>query len=824
MKQNSHRRSKTATDKRFSQGKEAELFLDLRDEFYLKLVEDFLGPQTGEGLQLSDTPCVNRQLVQVGLMKEENNFPWIAVLEWLVKILPQHWSADFRRLIERATATALSLDHQARNVFLDTSVNFSFVGPICDSISVEREDLLEMRDFSERAQSIEVTNGLILELMNFATRERIAPVVLVSWLQNFNPMFCKNGDTQKAYTYLRPKIKKLKQSYHNHETRSRRRNPAMESLLQSPFELIPIKRDSSRFVLKKRSKRDEMSYKEENEDSEITEGGMFVIKQRASKRSITQAEPDSSDDESSGIPCSPSGDAGTLTLLDIAVLSAQKLSEEHAFVLLKNQYTLSCKERTGLAEFEAKLFSLSSQISLASPLAFLHANANFLAELDDVVMEQILQFELELVESTKEKLGRNKLPDFKNFSSFSESATARYIHMASATLHSDNSVKGRYNNYWVAFCQEKENPTRLEVDHLHRFNSYFRAAAGLIHHHKEVSLFFSDLITLRSHKCQDIILESLSADAGDPYIQCLVCVLALLYCKVVGPYWQLLQSHAEYALYSQNLLGLYQKFLDWSKDCSTLLEPEEEDSNVFLQPAVEEKSFSGIFEYCGMWYTNRDFIRGCLKTLIKKISGVTDKHLKDFLPGGQFSQVPPQELRDALKSCTFSVLTEKYPQFDSISTKTSEYLSDANTSDGSEQVSIQTELSDEDSCGKYPVQRKAKSETAKRKAEADTKQEQIIINPDEDYFTAMVLKNGGPCKTQQDVDKLMLLFDGKSRYEKHVALICEVLYQKKVLNNTSEHLTSLASDASMSKVKEKLKLSLPRARPGYCIVITPITK
>ncbi|GAA6233261.1 uncharacterized protein LOC108899138 [Lates japonicus] len=223
-------------------GKAVVTEANLRDEYYWKLVADFIGPQSGEGLELEQAPCRNRLLIQVGLMREDNNFPWIAIVDWLKRIFPRHQSADFRRLIERGVATTLSLGSEVRLTFLESDVNFNFVGPICDSIGVERQHLLEMRDFSERAQSIEVTNGLILELSNFVAREKIAPVVIVTWLRNFNPEFCKKGDIQKAYKVIRSKIKKLKQCCRNSETRSHRRNAAMENLLQSPFELVRKKK------------------------------------------------------------------------------------------------------------------------------------------------------------------------------------------------------------------------------------------------------------------------------------------------------------------------------------------------------------------------------------------------------------------------------------------------------------------------------------------------------------------------------------------------------------------------------------------------------
>ncbi len=633
------------------------------DEYYWKLVADFIGPQSGEGLELELVPCKNRVLIQVGLLREDNNFPWTAIVDWLKKIFPGHRSADFRRLIERGIATTLSLGIDARLTFLESDVSFSFVGPICDSIGVEREHLLEMRDFTDRAQLIEVTNGLILELSNFIAREKIAPIILVTWLRNFVPEFCQDGDIQRAYKGLKTKIKKLKLYYRNYETRSHRRNAMMENLLQSPFELVPKKKP--RPIVKKRTKRDEIlnyekvTIKEENESYEIMQGEDYEM----NKDDVGDSDMDDNQETSDG-------KGESLTLLDIAMLSVQKLSSVYggktsackqvSLDLLKNQYTLTCREHPAMAEFERRLESLSKDISLASPVVFLNYNANFLVDMHDAVERQIMSFEKELVKSTGEKLGRDKLPKFRNFVNLSESATSRYIHMACDILSPRTPGSQNYRRHWVAFCEEKRNPSRLAVNQSNRFNNYFEAAAGLVHHHKEIALFFSDLLSLNNDDCPNIILESVAADADDTVIQNLVCVLAIVYCKILGPYWQLLKSGGEYSLFSRYILCLYQKFLDWSKDPSTLLEPEG-STNVFLQFPLQEKTFDGVFVYCGQWHTNRDLIRACLKRMVKVIAAVTEEHLKDFLPGGIYSHVPSPGVSLQLVSCTFSVLMAEYP-------------------------------------------------------------------------------------------------------------------------------------------------------------------
>lgn len=747
-------------------------------------------------------------------------------MDWLKKIFPSHQSADFRCLIERGIAAAWSLENDARQSFLGSNVNFNFVGPICDSIGVERKHLLELKDFSERAQSVEVTNGLILELSNFVDREKLAPVVVVTWLRNFNPEFCKNGNIQRAYQVLRGKIKRLKFYSRNFATRSHRRSAAMESLLQSPFELVKTKVPK---LAKKRIKKEDTSNQEK-----------VTVMEEYDSYEVMQSE---CSEESGGDECEIENDlesssreenwdekAEGLTLLDIAMLSVQKLSsiyggksatcKQVSLDLLRNQYALTCKEHPIMADFEQKLESLGEEISFASPVQFLNYNASFLVDMHNAIEQQIKHFEKEIILSKDEKLGRDKLRNFLNFVNLSESATSRYIHMVCDILSSQTPSPYNYRKHWVAFCEEKKNPSKLTMKQSNRFNGYFEAAAALVHHYKEIPLFFSDLLTLNSDA--NVVVESVAADATDSVIQSFVCVLAIVYCKILGPYWQLLKSAAEYSLYSHYLLCLYQRFLDWSKDPSSLLEPDEA-TNVFLQYPLQEKTFQGVFEYCGQWHTNRDLIRACLKRMVKAIAAVTESHLKDFLPGGKLSQAPSPDLSLQLSSCTFAVLMAQYPFGHAFPYE-------------KERSSIHKSLSSDDSAdtflGNDSAEEFEKTLTGKRdeygsqskkgnKKEKSGKEikEEGEKSMDRNYIMAVVSRYGGPCKTQQDLDKMLLRLEGVTRAEKKEALRCEMVYQKMILNNTDPNLN--CAFLNSTQMAYKLKLALPRVKPGYSLVLEP---
>ncbi|XP_041758760.1 uncharacterized protein LOC121586263 isoform X2 [Coregonus clupeaformis] len=835
---------------------------DKGDDNFDKLVADYMGSQTGEALNLNKKPCRNRLLIQVGLLREDNQLSWGAVVDWLQKIFPMYQSADFRCLIERGIATTLSLNGDARQAFLESNVNFELVGPICDSIGVGRADLLEMTDFSEQAESIEVTNGLILELSNFVIREKIDPIVLVSWLRQFDPEFCSDGNIQKASKVLQAKLKKFRLHYRNYQTTRHRRNAQMETFLQSPFELVKDPTDGKKSGKRGRKKRGFLSkldkpvvkiFKEESETFAITpnEEGVWEsysqVKVKEEYESPTEESHHAMNQNTLDLIENPDASKGeALTLLDIAMLSVQKLSSVYggktdaskqvSLDLLKNQYTLTCKENVAMKFFEEKVASLKDQHSMASPLRFLHYNAHFLVDIHDAIEQQMMSFENEIMQSTGEKLGRDRNPKFRRFVNFSESSTSRYIHMACDVLSPRAASKQNYRKHWIAFCEEKNNPSKLTVNRSNRFNNYFEAAAGLIHHYGEIALFFSDLLLLNNDECPNVILESVTDDANDDVIQSLVCVLAIVYCKILGPYWQLLKSGGEYSLFSQYILCLYQKLLEWAKDASGLLEPDT-IANVFLQLPLQEKTFDGVFSYftTGSGHIHVDLIRVCLQKMVKVIAAVTEVNLSDFLPGGAHCHNPRLEISTKLTTCTFSVLMAEYPfghaypykrkrpdQLTNLASSNneepeghsipSEGGSPAGATNAERKTSdtVPREEYSPPSKKKYLDQSKAQKRPVGRPRKDPgpvTKDQRLQDETNRNAVIAAVAKNGGPCNCKQDVDRLLARLDGTSHAQKREAIRCEISYQKLVLDSRDPSLNHIGF--SLADMISKLNSVLP---------------
>ncbi|XP_030645057.1 uncharacterized protein LOC115825371 isoform X2 [Chanos chanos] len=870
-------------DSRFTGPNVVSITAELKDDMFFKLIDDFLGSQTGEGLELDEKPCKNRFLVQVGLMRETSEIPWTNLIKWLKKIFPVFQSADFRCLIERNITTALSLTGEARESFLDSDVNFEFVGPICDSIGIGRTDLLEMSDFSDRAGLTDVTNGLILELTEFVSREKIDPVVLVSWLRNFDPQFCRDGKTQKANKLLQSKLKKFRIHYRNYQ-RSRFRNSGMmDEFLQSPFDLSPsltdaeIRRSSLKRHLKRKCLLSRYSHKKavkaikaesvpfdvsdqgitgflqlqvKTEPSDILEPcqtpSLLIVKEEHDPLSIESQQPQiQASADLTEVLKVDTGDC--LTLLDVSVLSLQKLSSMYggksdeckmvSLDLLKNQYFLVLREDAYMKALDEKVTSLMNAHSLVAPLNFLHHNTHFLLDLSDAVEQQMMAFEREIVYTTGEKLGRDKSPKFHGFVNFNESAVTRYIRMACEILCPRKETTNNYRRHWLAFCIERHNPSKLPVNQSNRYINFYEAAAGLVHHYNDAALFFSDLQMMRDEP--NIILDSVNDDATDEALQALVSVLAVFYCKILGPYWQLLKSSAQYSHYSRYVLFLYQRVLQWSKDASPLLLPDTA-ANVFLQVPLQQKTFEGVFAFCSLNAENQYgvLIKACLEKVMKVTAAVIEENLKDFLPGGMYCEEPSLEVAKELAIYSFSFLMNEYPFGHTYPFKKKRPdLSSMPTQNSSSDLAkksptaLQKGLSShvykssevlEETISLGPsimLAQKMSHPTSKIKVKKHKKPAPLEMrgnSPNMDdmldvtsrsSILATVAKNGGPCTTKQDVDRLLAKLEGTSHAQKREAIRCELSYQKWVLGSKNKHLNHLGF--SLTDMVSKLKVVLP---------------
>uniref|UniRef100_W5MQC0 Zgc:109744 n=1 Tax=Lepisosteus oculatus TaxID=7918 RepID=W5MQC0_LEPOC len=780
-------------------------FFPLGDETFFKLVENFIGSQSGKRPDISRIPCNNRFLVQVGLIREENQASWSNVVKWLERLFPRYKSIDFQNLIESAIATVLRLSGKQKRAFLEENVDFEFVGPICDRLGIRRTDLLELSDFSDRVKFVRLTNGLVLELQNFIAQQKIDPSVLVCWLRNFCPQFCGDGNVVKASRFLENKLEKLKIEGQIQQKRRYRGN----KFFKMEFELFPnlhgaeeqIMRSSYKKLLPKIQIKKETeglrNQKEENPTwtlHAITEN-TAVLSQCLTYEQTNQ---EGFQDQSSTV------EVEVLTLLDVSVLAFQKLLEVYgtkteqcnqAFgELLKEHFALMSEEDSVMKAFGERI-NLCRQEYFAVPslLHFLRCNTYFLHDLSDATEKQIMCFEREITSVAGGKLGRDKNPKFANFVNFTESSSSRYIHMACDVLSHHSEAKHGCREQWLDFCQISGKTSKLTNGRSNRFINYFEGAAGLIHHHSDITTFFSEHLS-RALQKPNVIQESVKDDACDHIIHTLVCVLALVYCKIIGPYWQLLKSTAEYFYFHRYVQCLHQKLDQWSVDASPMLVPEYSNTNLFQQFPLQEKCFHGVFSCCTVKNKYLPLIKKSLETIMKTFVTVIERNFKDFLPGGEYSQDPTLGVCAKLRPCQLRQLMGEYPfghgctnqMLQSSDVQRSFYTSQRSSEESSQVTHFQMPEKD--------------IESKKKKM----KRLQHISN--KNSILAAVVKSGGPCRTKQDVDCLLSKLVGANHAQKREAIRLQISYQKVILGSKDRNLNHIGF--SLKDMVEKLKMVL----------------
>ena len=141
-------------------------------------------------------------------------------------------------------------------------------------------------------------------------------------------------------------------------------------------------------------------------------------------------------------------------------------------------------------------------------------------------------------------LRRVKHPDskFRLYRS-SEAASSRLIRTASDVLGPRGDEKSGCCAEWQAFCEEEGMKSHMTSYRGNRFNSFFEGAVAIVHHEEHIKTFFCQ--GFLSHT--NLKLQSVEADINDPRLVALLCAVGLLYLRVTGPYWNLLNSNVPYA-------------------------------------------------------------------------------------------------------------------------------------------------------------------------------------------------------------------------------------------------------------------------------------
>ncbi|XP_028673851.1 solute carrier family 52, riboflavin transporter, member 2 isoform X1 [Erpetoichthys calabaricus] len=479
----------------------------------------------------------------------------------------------------------------------------------------------------------------------------------------------------------------------------------------------------------------------------------------------------------------------SITFLDFCILTFEKLSSVFgrnpdyynrvSQELLKKQFLLMSNFDSVIKDFSEKVgVCQPNHFKVPSVLQFMNINIHYLLALRRAADQEIKAFEKEVAIITGERLGRDKNPKFANFVNFSESSVERYIHMACDILNSYSGQKYGCKKEWSAFCEVNGKTSKVISARSNRFVHFFEGAAALMHHYVDIATFFTESYNSGT---RNVIQESVQDDLFDETLQSLLCVLALVYLKVIGPYWQLLTSKAKYIDFRKYVQSLYQKLYEWSSDATPLLFKKFTDDNVFhrfLFP--EEEHYYGVFSFCNPKNQYFPFIAKCLERVMKSFVSVTVKYLADFLPGGIYDHEPSTDACAKLKFCQLQHLMGNYPY--------GHHYSD--------------------------TYRMPPNSKLQRNCYTSCMENSQVLNckvlPQEFQNSAMivstVVSNGGPCKTKRDVDNLLFRLEGASLAKKLEAIQMQINYQKNILGVTDTNFSHIG--LSLKDMVEKLKMVL----------------
>jgi hypothetical protein len=349
------------------------------------------------------------------------------------------------------------------------------------------------------------------------------------------------------------------------------------------------------------------------------------------------------------------------TLLDIAIETLQELGsivdgdaeEEVSQEILKNLCSVMSDRASVNKKFNSDLNSYRQRkLKTDDDVQFLYCNAHFLLGLSNKCETKLKDIEKELEESVGHKLGRNQLNKFQSFKG-SETSTARVIRTGSDCLGPRGDEKSGCRGDWEAYCHEMGVQSRISSFRMNRFNNFFHGAGALYHHRAEIVNFLSGGYL----KSVNMKLESVLHDLKSPEVGALLRALGIIYFKITGPYWSLMNSDTHYLDLHKFIQQLLKKLQMWSVDASPMLD-ESEECVFETFPVKRDDVFKTLF--VNVTPAEAAITKNALQKLMSGFVAVTQKQLADFLEGGVYGSEPTEDQRCMMNHCVLHNLMSEY--------------------------------------------------------------------------------------------------------------------------------------------------------------------
>ena len=173
-------------------------------------------------------------------------------------------------------------------------------------------------------------------------------------------------------------------------------------------------------------------------------------------------------------------------------------------------------------------------------------------------------------------------------------------------------------------------------------------AAAVIHHLGDLQSFLNKGYLGHSN----LKTESVKADCNDDMLLSLVCAVAVLYLRVTGPYWQLMESsvkHPDFHVYVQKMEACFDR---WRADSCDLLD---KDCQGVFDGEFEMDSPTKV---AVLKFANEHSAKmnDPISLLMRDVLITTRTQLKDFLEGGKYSTPMCYEDQKTLQHCPLTNL------------------------------------------------------------------------------------------------------------------------------------------------------------------------
>ena len=501
------------------------------------------------------------------------------------------------------------------------------------------------------------------------------------------------------------------------------------------------------------------------------------------------------------------------TLLDISLSKLEEFSLLHSPEDSQNQLKIMLGNIVGVMtdravkmkcfgkQLEERRKAASEEPEAHVKLEFLNCNAHFLLGLSTAADKALKKVAAEM--DLNGRLGRECIPAFQFYKS-QDSSPCRYIRMACDTLGPRGDEQCGCHQLWIMFCNNLlERPNAITSFRGNRFNNLFSAAAGLIHHREDIIQFF------QRRPPSNLKQKSVEADARCDALNTMVLGLAVMFVYFTGPFWNLVNSNIHYLDQFQFIQPMHSYLKELVQHPDLFMTDVPYDLEVVrLQnsPVVD----SVLHALASVEGSQKPLLLAVFKAVAEHFVQVVERQLADFLLDGKYGLPPSEEARQRMQHCQLTNLLGEacfadldYSMFKSRGA-TLHHHSTTNMAKRNKPVSCWLSLKSAEDRSRLmeqsrklgPQMRDADrqrkllvlselQEAMEMEEEENRRKEQRKLQMKQkiaDEITAQ----GGPCRSQHDVEGLLERFDSKT--EKVNAIKMQIRYLKVLMQVTDPRL------------------------------------